>query len=189
MCYFSQALGTKVPDAAPITSRTAATMTTETARHTPDRGTRALVRAAVVTTAVGLVTTVVAAFVGGRDAAAGALIGTLLTVAVFVFGSFTVHVVARVMPAAALLVALLTYVLQVVVMGLVFVAISRSGQLDHGIDRSWLAGTIIAGTMVWLLVQVVLETTRRIPAYDLPAEPVATGVAGPSASHPEGGEG
>jgi ATP synthase protein I len=79
------------------------------------------------------------------------------------------------MPSAALVVALLTYVLQVVLMGVVFLALDQSGQLDEGIDRAWLAGTIIGGTMVWLLVQVVLETTRRIPAYDLPESPVASG--------------
>ena len=159
-------------------------MTTGTARRTPDRGTRALVRAAVVSMALGLVLAVVAALTVGSSAAVGALIGTLLVVVVFAFGSITVNVVAGAMPAAALLVALLTYVLQVVLMGVVFVALDRSGRLDHGIDRAWLAGTIIGGTMVWLLVQVVLETTRRIPAYDLPEQPLA----GTGGHRPEAGE-
>ena len=46
---------------------------------------------------------------------------------VFGFGSFVVNTVAALMPTAALLVALLTYTLQVVAMGLVFVALSGSG--------------------------------------------------------------
>ena len=72
------------------------------------------------------------------------------------------------MPTASLLVALLTYTLQVVLMGMVFVALSRSGLLGDTLHREWLAGVVIAGTFGWLLTQLVLTTRQRIPAYDLP---------------------
>jgi ATP synthase protein I len=129
-------------------------MTTETATPPRDAGTRVLVRAALATTVIGLL-----------------------------IGALTVHLVATVMPAAALLVALLTYALQVAVMAMVFVALSRSGLLDGTVDRAWLSGTVIAGTAVWLVVQVVLATTRRIPVYELADRPLV-----PATAHrPEGG--
>ena len=103
----------------------------------------------------------------GSDAALGALAGTGFVVAVFAFGSFAVQAVAQVMPAASLLFALLTYTLQVVVMALVFAALTDSGVLDGALDRHWFAGTIIAGAAGWLVGQVVLTTRARIPVYDL----------------------
>lgn len=158
-------------------------MTTETATPARDGGTRVLLRAALATTTVGLVLTLVAALTGGSAAAWGALIGTALVVLVFGFGAFTVNLVATVMPAAALLVALLTYALQVAVMALVFVGLSRSGLLEGTVDRTWLGGTVIAGTAAWLVVQVLLATTRRIPVYELADSPLAPVVA----RRPEGG--
>jgi ATP synthase protein I len=71
------------------------------------------------------------------------------------------------MPAASLLVALLTYTLQVLAMGLAFAAISRSGALDESLDRAWLAAAVIAGTAGWLVLQIVLATRVRIPVYEL----------------------
>lgn len=154
-------------------------MTTESPRATRDTGFRALVRAAAVSTALGLALTLLAALARGSDAAWGALVGTVLVVAVFAFGSFAVNLVATVMPAAALLFALLTYTLQVLAMGMVFVGLTRSGLLDDSIDRRWLAGTVIAGTVAWLGVHIVLETSRRIPVYDLPDPDVAVGAIRP----------
>ncbi|GAB6986180.1 hypothetical protein [Nocardioides pyridinolyticus] len=162
-------------------------MTTDTATTSRDHGFRVLVRTALVTVSVGLVLTLVAALVAGPAAAWGALVGTLLVVGVFGFGSFTVNLVAAVMPAAALVVALLTYVLQVLVMGLVFYGLSGSGLLDDTIDRTWLGGSVIAGTVAWLVVQVVVATTRRIPVYVLP-EPAAVAGAASGARRREGGE-
>ena len=93
---------------------------------------------------------------------------------VFGFGTFTVNAVAELMPTASLLVALLTYTLQVVAMGLAFVALSGSGALDETIDGAWLGGTVIAGTMVWLVVQIVLATTTPDPGLRHLAAAMAT---------------
>ena len=152
-----------------------------------------LVRTAVATTVLGLLGALVGALVDDSAAAYGALVGTLLVVGVFGFGTFTVNAVARLMPNAALMFALLTYTLQVLAMGLAFAALSGSGQLDETISRGWLGGTVIVGTLGWLTVQVVLSTSRRIPIYDLPdhraeeqgPEPAHAG----SSTSPEGGEG
>ncbi|MGB0101130.1 MAG: hypothetical protein WBP61_12700 [Nocardioides sp.] len=159
-------------------------MTTETAARPRVPGTRALVRAALATVVLGLAATLVAALTSGSAAAWGAAIGTAIVVGVFAFGSFTVNLVASVMPAAALIVALLTYTLQVVAMALVFVALSRSEALDASVDPAWLAGTVIAGTIVWLTVQVVVATTTRIPVYDLPE----AGLVSSGTGTPEAGE-
>ncbi|MBA2956613.1 hypothetical protein GON03_01090 [Nocardioides sp. MAH-18] len=144
-------------------------MTTETRNAPRDRGTVALVRTAGATLALGLLVVLAGALTSGSAAAYGALVGTLIVVGVFGFGTFAVNAVATLMPSAALMFALLTYTLQVLAMGLVFVALSGSGLLDDEISREWLGGTVIAGTLGWLTVQVVLSTSRRIPIYDLPA--------------------
>lgn len=158
-------------------------MTTENRARTPDWGTAALVKTALVTAVVGLMVTLAGALVVGSAAAYGAAIGTVLVLAVFGFGTFTVNAVAAVMPAASLLVALLTYTLQVVAMALAFVALSRSGLFDESVDRTWLGCTVIACTLMWMMAQLVASTSRRIPIYDLPDphpaemhEPQAEGV-------------
>lgn len=142
-------------------------MTTD-ARPAPlIRGTAVLVRTAGATILLGLLATLLGALVSGSAAAYGALAGSVLVVGVFGFGTFTVNAVAAVMPTASLLVAVMTYTLQVVVMALAFAILSGSGALDETIDRAWLGGTVIAGTMVWLVVQIVQATSRRIPIYDV----------------------
>jgi ATP synthase protein I len=86
-----------------------------------------------------------------------------------VFGAVApaVVLVARGLPSAALLVALLTYTLQVLAMALAFVALQRSGELGESLSREWLAGSVIAGTASWLAVHVATALRARIPAYDL----------------------
>lgn len=150
-------------------------MTTETNQVTRNQGSRVLLGATAGSLAAGLAIAGVGALASGSPAGVGALIGTALVVLVFAGGSFVVDEVARLMPAAALLVALLTYTLQVLAMGLAFVAISGSGLLDATADRGWLAGAVIAGTAGWLVLQIALATRQRIPVYDLhPAGPRPT---------------
>jgi hypothetical protein len=149
-------------------------MTTESKKDPRSSGSRVLLGAALSALALGVGATVVGGVASGSAAAYGALAGTLLVLVVFGFGGVVVDTVAGLMPAASLLVALLTYTLQVVLMGLVFAGLSRSGLLDDTLDRAWLAGVVIAGTFGWLLTQVVLTTRLRIPAY----EPVLTDARG-----------
>lgn len=147
-------------------------MTTETRVKTGNRtrsaGVTVLVGAALCALLIGAGLALVAAMVAGRSAALSVLIGTVLAVGVFAFGAFVVNAVAGLMPAAALLVALLTYTLQVVAMGLVFVVLSGSGGVGAELDRRWLAGAVIACTLTWLVTQLWLATHLRLPAYDLP---------------------
>jgi hypothetical protein len=154
-------------------------MTTESQQHLPQRGTGVLLGAAAWTLVPAVVLLLVAALVAGSSAAYGVLAGVLLVLAVLGLGAVAVDAVARVMPAASLLVALLTYTLQVVLMAVVFVALTRSGLLDDALDREWLAGAVIVGTLAWVTAQIVLSTRQRIPAFDVPVPPAG--------KRPEGG--
>ncbi|GAA4807011.1 hypothetical protein ACFQ0K_01765 [Nocardioides caeni] len=141
---------------------------------TADRTPSVVARAAAAAAAAAVLLVGIGALVGGADAVRGAAVGGVIAVGVFAFGAFSVDTVSRLMPAASLMFAMLTYTLQVVLMLMAFVVLTRSGLLDDQIDRDWLAGAIILGAMVWMLVQVRLATTARIPAFE-PASPRASG--------------
>jgi ATP synthase protein I len=144
-------------------------MTTETMPHTPFTGVRVLLGSATAALVCGLLTVLIGGLVAGPEAAMGALAGTLLMVAVFGFGALAVNAVAGVLPSAALLVALLTYTLQIVLLAVVFWAVTTSPTLADELDRRWLGGAIIAATTGWVVTQIVLTVRQRIPAYDLPS--------------------
>lgn len=150
-------------------------MTTESKQVARPQGVPALLGAAVSGLVVAVVITVAGALTGGSAAAYGALVGAAIALVVFAVGSFSVDLVARLVPSMSLMVAMLTYTLQVVAMALVFVGLSRSGVLDDTLDRGWLAAGVIAVTVVWLLAQVRLTVRARIPAYDLPGPTVPAG--------------
>lgn len=144
------------------------TMTTETKHRPRDPGLGVLLGAASVALGAGALLVLVAGLTGGRPEALGAAVGAGATITVLAFGSFVVHVVATVMPSASVLVALLTYALQIVVLGAVFLGLSRSGELGEGVHREWLAAGLVAGTLVWTVAQIWLGARARIPLYDLP---------------------
>lgn len=122
---------------------------------------------------VGCVLVTAGALTGGADAAYGALAGLAMALLVLGLGTLTVHLVAGALPRASVLVALLTYTLEVVAMAVVLVWLDGSGLLEGTWDRAWLAAGLIAGTCGWLLAQIVLAAKSRIPIYDLvqPARP------------------
>lgn len=138
---------------------------------TTDRrtSTSGLVRVTAATAAAGGVLVAVAALVSGSAAAYGAFVGALIAVGIFGFGAFTVDTVARIMPSASLLVAMVTYALQIVLLALVLIMINGSGLIDDELNRNWLGGAIVLGTVVWMGVQLRLATTARIPAFETPA--------------------
>lgn len=162
-------------------------MTTRTTKNRHVGGARVLLRSAAATAVLGAAGAVAAASTTGRPGLLGVLVGTALVLAVLGGGALAVDLVARVLPAASLLVALLTYTLQVVVMALFFVAFSRSGLLDDEVSREWLAAAVIAGTLIWVVAQVVVTTRLRIPAYALPVD--SSEQAPERVTHPaQGGE-
>lgn len=117
------------------------------------------------------------ALLGGVPAASGAAVGSTLVLGAFALGALALGAVARIAPTASLLVALLTYTLTVVVLALVFAALSQSDALDVTLSREWLAGAVIGCTVVWLTAQIVAAVRSRQPLYDLPAEGPGEGPA------------
>ena len=115
--------------------------------------------AAVLAVALGAVT-------AGSAGAAGAAIGSALVLLFFGAGALVVNAVASVSPAASLLVALLTYLLEVVAMGAVFAALGRSGALGDSVDGAWIGVVVIALTLVWLGAQTFAALRSRQPLYD-----------------------
>lgn len=131
-------------------------------------GGRVLALTALLVLIVGVALSVVGWFSAGQPAGLGAAIATVMVLGFFGFGAVVLQIIARIMPAAALLIALVTYTLQVVLIGLVFVIIKRSGLLEEAVDPRWLGASMILLTMVWIAGHVRAATTARIPIYDLP---------------------
>ncbi len=142
-------------------------------RQPGDPGLGVLLGAVLAAVGAGIAVVALAALTGGRPSALGAAIGAGLVITVLALGSFVVHVVAAAMPSASLLVALLTYGLQLAVLIAVFAALDRSGDLGTVVSRGWLAAGVIVGTGVWIAAQTWLSTKARIPLYDL-ADPAAS---------------
>ena len=140
-------------------------MTTESKPGTRTGATPLL--GAVAAGAVAVLTLVVAAsLTDGRAAVVGAARGGVLTLVVFALGIAVVGAVARLMPAASLLVALMTYALQLLVLALCITAIDRAGVGTESLARGWFAAGVIAVTLLWMVGQLVAATRQRIPVYE-----------------------
>lgn len=137
-----------------------------TAQPTPRTG-KPVLGPLSVAAAVGLVLVALGALVSGSQGALGAAIGAALVCLVFASGTLVVGVVAMVAPAASLLVALLTYTLQVLAVALVYLGLRDAGALHGPVDARWLSGAVIAGTLVWTTSQIVFALRARQPVYDL----------------------
>lgn len=147
-------------------------MTTESTERPRDPGARVLAGVTALALGVAVVVTGLGALLGGSDAAAGAAAGAFPVVVVMAFGTYVVHVAARAVPALSLLVALMTYVLQIVLMGAFFLLLVRSGALDGSgdgaADAVWLIVGVVIASMTWSAAQIWLSSRARIPLYDLP---------------------
>jgi ATP synthase protein I len=142
-------------------------MTNSAPKARPDATGRVVAGAAAGCAIATAIVLVVAAVVADRTAVLGALTGAGLVLAFFGFGAVVVTTVARAVPAATLLVALVTFTLQVVLLGAVFALLREADVLGSDLDARWLAGTLIAGTIAWLTGQVVL--TLRTPLHPISA--------------------
>ncbi len=146
-------------------------MTTATVSR--DSGVAVLVGAGVATAAFGSLLALIGAVVEGSSAAYGALLGTLLTIVVFGLGAAAVNLVAGILPTMSLIVAMMTYLLQLVVIWLVLSVLETTDLLDSTLSRAWLGGAVIIGALAWMAAQIGLHITRRVPVFDLPEQGVA----------------
>jgi ATP synthase protein I len=121
-----------------------------------------LVPALAVTLVVAVLATGAAALFGEQAQVNGALVGAAMVAGFFLFGTLSASLAAAYAPRVALFVALLTYTLQVVVLGAVLVGLTRSGATGTSLDVEWLAGVVIVGTLTWMAALVVHALTREV---------------------------
>lgn len=123
--------------------------------------------ALLATALLAVVAALVAGLTSGAPAVRGVVVGACLVAALFALGSVVVQAVATLSPSLSLLVALLTYVLQLLILVVALTALERSGLLGPRLDRSWTGGTIIAATLLWsaALVHSATRRTRRTALY------------------------
>ena len=157
-------------------------MTTES-QTGPRRGLSPVLGALAAGTVAVVVLLVVAGIVDGRPGVVGAAVGGVLTLTVFALGLAAVGFVARLLPGASMLVALMTYTLQLLVLAVVVTAIDRADTGAESLSRGWFAAAVIVVTLTWLAGQLVAATRQRIPLYETSADAPAT--ADP-AGHPGG---
>lgn len=142
-------------------------MTTESKQDTRP-GASVLLGAAAAAFVTGVLMTLVAWLVSDATAVRSVVLSTLLVVMVIGFGVFVLNTVASIMPGATVLVALVTYALQLVVMAAVVLQLVRSGMMADTLDRRWFGGGVAVATLAWMVAQIVAATRARIPVYDLP---------------------
>ena len=142
-------------------------MTTES-KQDARPGASVLLGAAAAAIVAGIVMTFVAWLVSDATAVRSVVLSTLLVVVVIGFGVFVLNTVASVMPGATVLVALVTYALQLVVMAAVVLQLVRSEMMADTLDRRWFGGGVAVATLAWMVAQIVAATRARIPVYDLP---------------------
>jgi ATP synthase protein I len=140
-------------------------MTTASKQVRPTSGAGTLLGAASWALPTGGLVALVGLVVSGPGAMLAGLAGAVATVLVLAFGALVVDAVARIMPSASLMLALLTYVCQILVLTVALVAVAGHG--DDTVTR-WAAGGLIAVTLTWTLAHVMLATRRRIAVYDVP---------------------
>lgn len=143
---------------------------TPTARPLPGfraRTSRVLLVAAVCVVLAGALAAVVAGLTTGGPGARGALVGSAIALVFFLSGSLVVAAATRIAPETALLVALTTYALQVVVVALVFFGLRSSGLLEETLAPGWVAGGVVVATAAWTIGQLVASARARVPAYDI----------------------
>lgn len=141
-------------------------MTPTAAAQAPSIGPRPLLLAAGLGIAAVAGLALLAALVGDDRDLAGALVGGGAVIAVVVFGAGTLTLVGKVAPAMSLLVAMMTYALQVTLLMALFVAYQRRPVLQRELADAWLAGGIVAATVAWTAGYLI--AAFRAPHGDAP---------------------
>lgn len=133
------------------------------------RGTtpRVLLTSGVSVLAVVLVLSLVAALASGTAAGLGAAVGGGLALFFLLFGSVTVYVMTTLAPQMSMLVALMTFTLQVLLVAAVFYALDESGAVGGTLIAGWVSTGVVTAAVAWVLAQLVASARARVPAYDI----------------------
>jgi ATP synthase protein I len=129
---------------------------------------RVLPKVVLSTVATTTLVALAALVVTGPAAALAAAVAGLLVVGVFSFGVLTLAWVVRLLPAASLVVALVTYAAQLALVLVVVMALAEAETFAAPPVRGWLAGALMVGTTTWVVAHLWLASRQRIPVYDLP---------------------
>lgn len=143
-------------------------MTTATRITRPTSAAGVLSRTALVALLLLAVLAALGAGFSGTAGALGALTGGGLVLVVFTFGTFMTNAVAQVLPHFSLLIAMLTYLLQLLVVLVVMLALDRSGAVGDTLHRGWIAAGVVVLALGWTWVQLGLTLRLRVPLYRLP---------------------
>lgn len=129
-----------------------------------------LTTAAIPALGAGLISAGIGASVAGAPGVYGATIGALLTVGFFTFGQVVLIALGAVEPVLLMLVALLTYTLQVLVLFAVYAAFSASDAWRSNVSTAALGLTAIICTLVWTTGLVLASRRTRTLLFDLDGE-------------------
>ncbi|MBM9465762.1 hypothetical protein [Nakamurella leprariae] len=121
-----------------------------TLRHLPGSWT-ALVAGAVVLSIVG-------GLVQGWSAVLGVSVGAAIVGLFFTVSAVVIAKIGREDPKQVMLIAMITYVIKIVALGVVMVLLPR----DSVIDSRWMAGAIGLGVLCWLGMQLRSVLTTKI---------------------------
>lgn len=145
-------------------------MTTDAPRRRRDPAATAIAGAVAGSLVASLVVVGLAGLLSDSAALYGAACGAFSTVAVMAFGAYVVHVVAKVMPSASLLLALMTYALQLVALTAFMSVVTGSGALGETLSGGWLVAGVSSAVLAWVIAQIWFSARARVLAYDLAAE-------------------
>lgn len=138
--------------------------TARSAAHRP----APVVRAAVIPSVVaGCVCGGVATGYAGRPGLYGAMMGLVLVLTFLGFGHVTLQTVSVVNPHFQLVIALLTYGLQVVALLAVFAAFQDNPAWTEAISAAAAGVTIMVCAVVWSAGRVIAAGRERRPLFDI----------------------
>lgn len=138
--------------------------TAQIATRSPGSPVRA---AATASLAVGLVSAAVSTAAGGPRGLVGAVLGVLVVGGFFGFGQVVLSTLRDVEPSMLLVVALLSYLLQVVVLLALFAAFQRHPAWADIASPTAFGVTILGCTLAWTTGLVIASRRQRVPLYDL----------------------
>ncbi|MBA2573418.1 MAG: hypothetical protein H0V02_01325 [Nocardioidaceae bacterium] len=135
---------------------------------TPGSPLALLVRASLVPSLVGgAVCGLFFLFVDGSAGLAGAGLGAVLVIGFFCLGRFVLEVMRVTDAGVYLVIALLTYCLQVVALLALFAGFQRNPSWETHFSTTAIGVTVIACTLVWTTGLVLASRRERTPLYDL----------------------
>jgi ATP synthase protein I len=119
----------------------------------------------------------------GAAQARAVVVGAVVVAVFFGLGLLVMSAALKFQPAAALPLALMTYVLQMAVVTLAFVVMDRTEVLGTSIDATWLTVTVAVLTVLFTAGLMWWGVRVRVPLYDLdaatPSRVSDEGVPGP----------